>query len=174
MPEGQRWYHREDCTRWRFSSCLAVVSLKRYREWWEGLDSEWRNSCNVRGFRDEVNGAGGRALEIKRPVDGLFSRAVMYDCSLEEWTFSLLSSPFLLQYVPLNSLFSLSFLRLRVSGVLPRRVGQFPCDKKVDQGGRYVRISRVINIYLSTIYRDIVINKRIYVYFICIYVYFFG
>lgn len=35
-------------------------------------------------FRDDVNGAGGRALEIKRPVDGLFSRAIMYDCSLEE------------------------------------------------------------------------------------------
>jgi hypothetical protein len=28
--------------------------------------------------------AGGRALEIKRPADGLFSQVVMYDYFLEE------------------------------------------------------------------------------------------
>jgi len=36
------------------------------------------------------------------------------------------------------------------AGKLPQRAGQFPSDKKVDRGGRYVgEISHAVNIYLS-------------------------
>lgn len=95
--------------------------------------AEWRDSCPGRGFA--LNGGGGRASEIKRPVDGLFSCAVMYD---------LPPSPTI--FHPL--LASLSSLFLEGEGRdLPRRPGQFRCDKEVDRDGRYAASSLSLRVY---------------------------
>lgn len=84
-----------------------------------------------------MNGAGGRASEIKRPVDGLFSRAVIYDCSLEEehpLSSRHRSSP----APPPVPLSSFPFPRMKGSGNLPQWAGQFHRDKEVDRNGRYL------------------------------------
>lgn len=147
----QRRYHRENRTRRRFSqSCHTFVAfLKKHREEWEGLGSEWRNSCYAHGSRDAVNGTGEKASEIKRPVDGLFSRAVMYDCSLEEWTPSLRSSSFFsTQALPSPSFLPLLSERWRGRRICYGGQDNSSVIKNWIEVGDMLRIFHVVNVYL--------------------------
>ena len=65
-----------------------------------------------------MNGAGGRASEIKRPKDGLFFAGVIYERFFES---------------SLAQAFSSSLGGVRD---LPWLLGQFRCDKEVDRNER--------------------------------------
>lgn len=109
---------------------FILVRWKREGGGWKGA-VEWRDSCPGRGFA--LNGGGGRASEIKRPVDGLFSCAVMYGLP------SSISPTIFHPRVCRPP--SLSLLLEGEGRDLPRRPGQFRCDKEVDRDGRYAASS---------------------------------
>lgn len=112
---------------------FILVRWKREGGGWKGA-VEWRDSCPGRGFA--LNGGGGRASEIKRPVDGLFSCAVMYGLPPPLLHLSNDLAPSSLSAPP-----SLSLLLEGEGRDLPRRPGQFRCDKEVDRDGRYAASS---------------------------------
>lgn len=113
--------------RLRFSSSRGLLS-RSFEDGKGRRGGRVNDGIHAQALGFALNGGGGRASEIKRPVDGLFSCAVMY---------GLPSS----NHLPPSTLFASPPLEGGEGRDLPRRPGQFRCDKEVDRDGRYAASS---------------------------------